>query len=237
MTRRTCPPLCSTGFYCERADRTGAGGFFLSMSAGDAPPQPKCTCFGDLSGLSTREISAKKKTPIQPFSGRNVSCRPWVAAGKLRGRRDVLSVCCAFPAAAAHRRCGVHFRCGEGRPRTISAETVPPRCWTRAWVRSRTTSAGKAATVSSNQGHCDDPLTWVALRPDGRRFLDPALILSIIRCAYKETARAHAAAILIIRRTGSGSTPAYLPACLARRHQAAEEGTMRKSPRRKHGRA
>jgi len=149
MSRRTLP-LWSTGFYCERADGTGAGGSFDVASA----LRHSRGLVRDLSELS-QKISAK---PSQQFPTK-ISADPGYR-GPDRGRRDVSAPTC-LP--AARGRLWWACRCARASSGHFAGDSAA-RCWPpRAWVKEPDDERRQAALGARNQGHCDDALTWVAL--------------------------------------------------------------------------
>ena len=137
--------------------------------------------------------------------------RGMISAGKLE---DAVTFC----AYLLPRREAVWWACRSARsaPGSIDKERAPALLAAEAWVRDPDDKHRQAALDAGTKGHCDDPLTWVALAAGwAGGFLVSSPYPSIPMPQYM-TARATRTAILISALSAnSQQRPAYLQARIA----------------------
>jgi len=116
-------------------------------------------------------------------------------------------------------------RCARAPSSHIAEDRAVALLAAEAWVKEPDDEHRQAALELGTKGHCDDPLTWVALAAGwAGGFLVSSPQRSIPMPQYM-TARATRTAILIsalsVKRD---QRPAYLQACIADGTRLAEEG-------------
>jgi len=145
--------------------------------------------------------------------------RTLVGSGKLE---DAVTFC----AYLLPRREAVWWACRSARaaPAQIGEERAPALLAAEAWVRDPDDEHRQTALEVGTKGHCDDPLTWVALAAGwagGSLVSNPHH--SIAMPQYM-TARAARTAILISALSASwDQRPAYLQACIVEGVRLAEQ--------------
>jgi len=199
-------PLWSTGFIVNAP--TGPAPEVLSMSLCASPQRGLVR---DLSGTVTEnQRQAEQQFPtkfLQPL-----------VAGQAR---DAVTFCAFLlpRREAAWWACRSARRLGPFPQRQCRALLAA-----EAWVKEPTTSAGQAALELGTRGHCDDPLTWVALAAGwAGGFLGSGPHLSIPMPQYMTRGHARRDPDQCVERE-AGSTPAYLQACIADGTRLAENG-------------
>jgi hypothetical protein len=143
-----------------------------------------------------------------------------VAGGRIE---DAVTFC----AYLLPRREAVWWACGSARVPLghVAGDRAAALAAAEAWVKEPDDERRQAALEIGTKGHCDDPLTWVALAAGwSGGFLVSGPQRSIPMPQYM-TARATRTAILIsalsVKRD---QRPAYLQACVADGTRLAEEG-------------
>jgi hypothetical protein len=143
-----------------------------------------------------------------------------VAAGKFE---DAVTFC----AYLLPRREAVWWACGCMRTSLghIAEDRAAALLAAEAWVREPDDGHRQAALELGTIGHCDDPLTWVALAAGwAGGFLVPGQQRSIPMPQYM-TARATRTAILISALSATwAQRPSYLQGCVADGVRLAEHG-------------
>jgi hypothetical protein len=143
-----------------------------------------------------------------------------VAAGQIE---DAVTFC----AYLLPRREAVWWACGCARTPLgdLAEDRAAALLAAEAWVEQPDDERRQAALEVGTRGHCDDPLTWVALAAGwAGGFLVSGPHRSIPMPPYM-TARATRTAILISAlRVNRNQRPAYLEACIAEGRRLAEEG-------------
>jgi hypothetical protein len=163
----------------------------------------------------SQKISAK---PSEQFPTKFL--QTLVAAGKFE---DAVTFC----AYLLPRREAVWWACRSTRVSLghIGEDRAIALLAAEAWVKEPDDEHRQAALELGTKGHCDDPLTWVALAAGwAGGFLVSGLHQSIPMPQYM-TARATRTAILINALSANwDQRPAYLQACIADGIRLAEHG-------------
>jgi hypothetical protein len=163
----------------------------------------------------SQKISAK---PSQQFPMEFL--RTLVAAGKIE---DAVTFC----AYLLPRREGVWWacRCARASSDHFAVDRAAALLAAEAWVKEPDDERRQAALELGTRGHCDDPLTWVALAAGWAGGLLVSSPHHLIPMPQYMTARAAHTAILISALSVKwDQRPAYLQACLADGTRLAENG-------------
>src|SRR5258705_5749953 len=141
-------PLWSTGFYCERADGTGAGGSFdvagaLRHSRG---------LVRDLPGTVT-----ENQRQAEPAISDEISADP--------GYRGQIEDAVTFCAYLLPRREAVWWacRCARASSGHFAGDSAAALLAAEAWVKEPDDERRQATLELGTRGHCDDALTLVPL--------------------------------------------------------------------------
>ena len=149
-----------------------------------------------------------------------VFLRTLVAAGKIE---DAVT----FNAYLLPRREAVWWACRSARATVgqIAEDRAAALLAAEAWVREPDDERRQAALEIGTKGHCDDPLTWVALAAGWAGGLLVSGPHHSIPMPQYMTARAARTAILISALSVKwDQRPAYLQACIADGTRLAENG-------------
>jgi uncharacterized protein DUF6931 len=189
----------------------GAGDLISMSLVRFATAQALFETFPELS----QKISAK---PSEQFPTKFL--QTLLTAGKVE---DAVTFC----AYLLPRREAVWWACRSARACLghITEERAAPLLAAEAWVKQPDDEHRQTALELGNNGHCDDPLTWVALAAGwSGGFLVSGPHHSVPMPQYM-TARATRTAILISAlSTEWDQRPAYLQACVADGARLAEHG-------------
>lgn len=125
------------------------------------------------------------------------------------------------------RREAVWWACRSARsaPGQIAEERAPALLVAEAWVRDPLEEHRQAALEVGNKGHCDDPLTWVALAAGwAGGFLVSTPHYSLPMPQYMTARAARTAILMSALGVDWNQRPAYLQTCIAEGVRLAAEG-------------
>jgi len=163
----------------------------------------------------SQKISAK---PSQQFPMEFL--RTLVAAGKIE---DAVTFCAYLlpRREAAWWAC----RCARASSDHFADDSAAALLAAEAWVKEPDDERRQAALELGTRGHCDDPLTWVALAAGwAGGFLGSGPHLSIPMPQYMTARATHAAILISASNVKRDQRPAYLQACIAEGTRLAENG-------------
>ena len=116
-------------------------------------------------------------------------------------------------------------KCARAPSGQIAEDRAVALLAAEAWVREPDDERRQAALELGTRGHCDDPLTWVALAAGwAGGFLESGPHLSIPMLQYMTARATHAAILISASNVKRDQRPAYLQACVADGARLAEEG-------------
>src|SRR5712691_10876502 len=143
-----------------------------------------------------------------------------VAAGKIE---DAVTFCSYL----LPRREAVWWacRCARTPQGKIAEERAAALLAAEAWVKEPDDERRQAALELGTSGHCDDPLTWVALAAGwAGGFLGSGPHHSIPMPQYMTARATHTAILISALNVKRDQRPAYLQACIADGTRLAENG-------------
>ena len=163
----------------------------------------------------SQKISAKpsEQSPIEFLRG-------LVTTGKI----DDAVTFCAY---LLPRREAVWWACRSARASSdhFAGDSAAALLAAEAWVKEPDDERRQAALELGTRGHCDDPLTWVALAAGwAGGFLESGPHLSIPMPQYMTARATHAAILISASSVKRDQRPAYLQACIADGTRLAENG-------------
>lgn len=116
-------------------------------------------------------------------------------------------------------------RCARASSHNIAEDRAAALLAAEAWVKEPDDARRQAALELGTSGHCDDPLTWVALAAGwAGGFLGSGPHLSIPMPQYMTARATHAAILISALNVNRDQRPAYLQACIADGTKLAENG-------------
>ena len=116
-------------------------------------------------------------------------------------------------------------KCARAPSGQIAEDRAVALLAAEAWVKEPDDKRRQAALEVGTRGHCDDPLTWVALAAGwAGGFLGSGPHLSIPMPQYMTARATHAAILISASNVKRDQRPAYLQACVADGARLAENG-------------